>query len=317
MRIALLTAIAMVAFATNSVLARLALSGGAIDPLAFTGIRLAAGAAVLALILFFRAGPERRPALAGMGTWPGAASLMLYAITFSIAYVLVGAGPGALILFASVQISMVAWAVVKGDRPASLEWLGMGIAIAALAYLVSPGLTAPPLAGAMLMAVAGASWGAYSLIGRGSQSPLADTAGNFIRCAPIGAVAIVIGIVHAHPTARGLAYAVTSGAAASGLGYIVWYDVLPKLSRTTAAVIQLTVPAIAALGGVVFVGEPLTDRLLIAMTGIVGGVCLTLFATDRRRRRRLQPRASPSGTLPEDRAGQPADFKADGGRCRD
>jgi drug/metabolite transporter (DMT)-like permease len=285
MRTALLTAIAMLAFATNSVLARLALSDSAIDPLAFTGIRLVSGAVVLALILFFRRSPENPRALSRSGSWDGAVSLLLYAITFSVAYGMVGAGPGALILFASVQISMVAWAVVKGDRPIFFEWLGMLIAVAALVYLVSPGLTAPPLLGAALMAIAGASWGAYSLIGRGSQSPLADTASNFIRCVPIGAAAVLVGVIQAHPTGEGVAYALCSGAIASGLGYIIWYGVLPKLSRATAAVVQLTVPGIAALGGVAFIGEPLTGRLLIAMTGIVGGVLVTLFATDHRRRR--------------------------------
>lgn len=286
MRTALLTTIAMLAFATNSILARHALSDDAIDPLAFTGIRLVSGAAVLALIVFIRARAETRPMGALKGSWSGAAALLLYAVAFSVAYVMIGAGPGALILFASVQISMIAWAIVKGDRPAFLEWTGMGIAIIALAYLVSPGLTAPPLAGALLMAVAGASWGAYSLIGRGSQSPLADTAGNFIRCVPIGIAAILAGVAYSRPTTEGLAYALASGAIASGLGYIIWYGVLPHLTRTTAAVVQLTVPAIAALGGVVFIGEPLTVRLLVAMAGIIGGVTITLLATDHRRRRR-------------------------------
>ncbi|MFC3205449.1 DMT family transporter [Aquamicrobium soli] len=286
MRTALLTTIAMLAFATNSILARHALSDDAIDPLAFTGIRLVSGAAVLALIVFIRARAETRPMGALKGSWSGAAALLLYAVAFSVAYVMIGAGPGALILFASVQISMIAWAIVKGDRPAFLEWTGMGIAIIALAYLVSPGLTAPPLAGALLMAVAGASWGAYSLIGRGSHSPLADTAGNFIRCVPIGIAAILAGVAYSRPTTEGLAYALASGAIASGLGYIIWYGVLPHLTRTTAAVVQLTVPAIAALGGVVFIGEPLTVRLLVAMAGIIGGVTITLLATDHRRRRR-------------------------------
>ena len=285
MRTALFTAIAMLAFATNSILARLALADSAIDPLAFTGIRLASGAAVLAMILFFRARSVTRSTMAAGGSWPGAVSLLTYAITFSIAYVMVGAGPGALILFASVQMSMVVWAIIKGDRPVFLEWLGMGIAIAALAYLVFPGLTAPPFPGAVLMVIAGASWGAYSLIGRGSQSPLADTAGNFIRCVPVGAALVLAGVIYSRPSAAGLAYALASGALASGLGYSIWYTVLPKLSRTTAAIVQLTVPAIAALGGVAFIGESLTSRLLIAMAGIIGGVSIALLATEHRRRR--------------------------------
>ncbi|MHA6688688.1 DMT family transporter [Mesorhizobium sp. A556] len=285
MRTSFLTGVAMLAFAANSILARLALSDSDIDPLAFSGIRLVSGATVLAMIVFFRSGPTGRPTLTKMGNWWSAASLLVYAVTFSIAYVMVGAGPGALILFASVQIGMVAWAIVKGDRPALLEWLGMGIAFIALIFLVSPGLTAPPLGGAMLMAIAGLSWGAYSLVGRGSVSPLADTAGNFIRCTPIGAVLILAGFVFFRPNIYGLAYAVASGAVASGFGYIIWYGVLPSLTRTTAAVVQLTVPAIAAAGGVVFIGEPLSSRLVIAMAGIVGGVSLALLAAGRRRRR--------------------------------
>jgi len=282
MKILTLTAAAMLAFATNSVLARFALSAGDIDPLAFTGIRLVSGATVLALIVSIRSGVFVRPNLTT--SWWGALSLLAYATTFSIAYVMVGAGPGALILFASVQFSMVAWAIFKGDRPAALEWFGMIIALLALVYLVSPGLSAPPLRGAVLMILAGVSWGVYSLLGRGSLAPLADTAGNFILCAPIGILLIVAGFLFFRPSGIGLTCAIASGSIASGMGYIVWYDVLPKLSRTTAAVVQLTVPAIAALGGVALIGEFLTVRLLIAMAGIAGGVSLSLLAADRRRR---------------------------------
>lgn len=292
MRAAILTTVAMLAFAANSILARLALSDSAIDPLAYTGIRLVSGAAVLAAIICFRSRRTICSRFAAMGSWSGALSLLLYAITFSIAYVMVGAGPGALILFASVQIGMLVWAIVKGDRPAPLEWLGMGIAFAALVYLVSPGLAAPPLHGALLMTVAGLSWGAYSLLGRGSQSPAADTAGNFIRCVPVGAVLIAIGVIMYRPNAAGLAYAVASGALASGLGYIIWYSVLPSLSRTRAAFVQLTVPAIAAAGGVIFIGEPITGRLLLATAGIIGGVALALLAAELRRTPAGSARAS-------------------------
>lgn len=284
MRTASLNAIAMLAFATNSVLARLALSTKDIDPLAFTGIRLVSGAVVLATILSLRSGKIAMPALTKAANWWGALSLLLYATAFSIAYVIVGAGPGALILFASVQISMVAWAVFRGDRPALLEWLGMGTAVVGLAYLVSPGLSAPPLHGTVLMTIAGVCWGAYSLLGRGSVSPLADTAGNFILCVPAGIGLIVAGLLVLRPGVAGLVYATASGAIASGLGYIVWYDVLPKLARTTAAIVQLTVPVIAAAGGVVMIGEPVTARLLIAMAVISGGVWVSIVTADRRRR---------------------------------
>lgn len=276
----------MLAFATNSILARLALSDAHIDPLAYTGIRLVSGAVVLASIAWFHSKQTRHLRLGDMGSRIGAASLLLYAATFSVAYVMVGAGPGALILFASVQIGMLGWSVARGDRPAPLEWAGMGVAFAALAYLLSPGLVAPSLPGSLLMIVAGLSWGAYCLVGGSSRSPMIDTAGNFIRCVPVGVALIAVGTITIRPDGRGLAYALASGALASGLGYIIWYDVLPRLARTTAAIVQLTVPAIAAAGGVVFIDEPLTPRLLIASVGIVGGVALAMAAAERRRRLR-------------------------------
>jgi drug/metabolite transporter (DMT)-like permease len=291
MKVVILVSVAMLAFAANSILARLALSETDIDPLAYTGIRLVSGAVVLAAIALFRSTRSKSRRSAIKGSWSGAISLLLYAPTFSVAYVMVGAGPGALILFASVQIGMLAWAIVRGDRPALLEWLGMGVAFAAFVYLVSPGLVAPPLQGVLLMVVAGLAWGAYSLIGRGSRAPIADTAGNFARCAPAGALLIVFGVISLQPNAAGLAYATASGALASGLGYIVWYGVLPSLTRTQAAFVQLSVPAIAAAGGVAIIGEPLTARLLISTAGIVGGIALALLAAERRRRRIPDPEA--------------------------
>jgi drug/metabolite transporter (DMT)-like permease len=282
LKIAILTAITMFAVAANSVLARLALSDGDIDPLAYTGIRITSGALILAIIFRLRSRKDFAGKFWIAGTWSGAFSLLLYAVTFSIAYVMVGAGPGALILFASVQIAMIAWAIVKGDRQAPLEWIGLCIAFGSLVYLLSPGLVAPSLTGALLMAVAGVSWGAYCLIGRGSRFPLADTAGNFIRCAPFGVVLIGFGAALSHPSAKGIAYALASGALASALGYIIWYSVLPSLSRTRAALVQLTVPPLAAMGGVFLIGEMLTWRLLIATAGIIGGVALALIASERR-----------------------------------
>ncbi|MGN6763695.1 MAG: DMT family transporter [Rhizobiaceae bacterium] len=285
MKIVILVSVAMIAFAANSILARLALAGsGNIDPSAYTGIRLVAGGTVLAAIALSHPARPKDVRSAIKGSWSGAISLLLYALTFSVAYVMVGAGPGALILFASVQIGMLAWAIVKGDRPAPLEWLGMGVAFAAFVYLVSPGLVAPPWQGTLLMVVAGLAWGAYSLIGRGSRSPVADSAGNFVRCVPAGLLLIAIGMAFVRPSAEGVAYALASGALASGLGYIIWYSVLPSLSRTQAAFVQLSVPAIAAIGGVAIIGEPLTGRLLVATGGIVGGIALALLAAERRRR---------------------------------
>lgn len=275
MKIAFLTTIAMLAFAANSVLARLAFLHGDIDPLAYTGVRLVAGALVLVALVAIR---TRRRLSEPMGSWPAALALLFYAAAFSLAYVQLGAGTGALILFASVQAGMLAWAIFKGDRPKRLEWIGIAVAFLSLVYLVSPGLVAPPLTGAVLMVVAGVSWAVYSLLGRRSQSPLADTAGNFIRCLPVGVLLVIVGASLFRPTAAGLACAAASGAIASGVGYAVWYTVLPMLSRTRAAFVQLSVPSIAAIGGALLIAEVPTPRLVIATIGIVGGIALALMA---------------------------------------
>ncbi len=282
MKVVVLTAIAMFAFAANSVLARLAFATAHAEPLSYTGIRLAAGAIALAALLLLRR-PPGTPVTIG-GSWRAAAALFGYALAFSIAYILLGAGTGALILFASVQIGMLGWAVFKGDRPGGFEWLGLVVALAAFAYLVSPGLVAPHPLGTLLMVGSGLCWAAYTLLGRGSKAPLIDTAGNFIRCLPVAVIIVVVGLV-LHPVDwRAAAYAAASGALASGLGYAVWYAVLPSLARTQAAIVQLTVPAIAAAGGVLLIAEPLSLRLVIASIGILGGVALALVAADRRRR---------------------------------
>lgn len=282
MRIVVLTTIAMLAFAANSVLARLALADGAIDAASYTGIRLIAGAALLFPLLLW--GPGAAGDRKMGGSWSGAAALFGYAIFFSIAYLMLGAGLGALILFASVQMSMLGWAVFWGDRPGPFEWGGIALAFASLVYLVSPGLSAPNPFGAALMALAGASWAAYSLIGRGSKSPLADTTGNFVRCVPIALVLAGLGLITAPVSLEGVWYAVASGAIASGLGYAVWYLALPALSRVQASTVQLTVPAIAAAGGVAFIGEEITLRLALASLGILGGVAVALWSAERRKR---------------------------------
>jgi drug/metabolite transporter (DMT)-like permease len=272
----------MLAFAANSVLARLAFATADAEPLSYTGIRLASGAAVLFALLVLRRRSDARATLGG--SWAGAAALFGYALAFSIAYIMLGAGTGALILFASVQIGILGWAVFRGDRPGTLEWLGLVIALAAFAYLVSPGLVAPDPLGTLLMIGSGLCWAAYTLLGRGSKFPLVDTAGNFIRCLPVAFVAIVAGLLLRPVDPAAAAYAVASGALASGLGYAIWYAVLPNLARTSAAIVQLTVPAIAAAGGALLIGEPLTLRLLLASIGILGGVALALLAAERRRR---------------------------------
>lgn len=282
-RVAALTALAMVAFAANSVLNRLALAEGAADAVTYTGIRLASGALMLALILWYRGA---LPGWGRLGGSPaGAVALIVYALAFSLAYLALGAGTGALLLFASVQTGMLGWAVARGDRPGPLEWAGVLAAMLFLILLVRPGLTAPDPVGSLLMVVAGLSWAVYSLIGRGSAAPLADTGGNFIRCLPLAAIFILPGPWSHTVTPAGWAYAVASGALASGLGYAVWYSVLPRLDRSAAAFVQLTVPALAAFGGVLFIAEPLTLRLTLCSVGILGGVGLSVWGAERRRRR--------------------------------
>lgn len=284
LRIAALTVLAMLAFAANSVLARLALTTGGLDALGYTGVRLVSGAAVLAVMVWWprRGRTGGATGLLMEGSWRGAVVLFGYAIAFSVAYLLLGAAMGALILFAAVQIGMLVWAVVKGDRPGALEWLGIAVAFVALVYLVSPGVQAPDPAGAALMVGAGLCWAAYSLLGRGSRAPIKDTAGNFIRCLPVAVVMVGLGLVAQRPSAAGLTYAIAAGGLASGLGYALWYTVLPGLTRARAALVQLTVPALAALGGVVFIAEPLTWRLVLATAGILGGVALALLGVQGR-----------------------------------
>jgi drug/metabolite transporter (DMT)-like permease len=276
----------MLAFAANSVLARLALAPGDLGALGYTGIRLVSGAAMLAALLYIRRDGEARRLVAG--SWPAAAALFAYALAFSIAYLLLGAGTGALILFVSVQFGILGWAVFRGDRPGPAEWLGLMLALAALVFLVAPGLVAPPWPGTLLMIVAGLSWAAYTLLGRGSRAPLADTAGNFIRCLPPALVLLIAGGLSQVHDLRLIACAIASGALASGLGYAIWYGVLPALSRTGAGLVQLTVPAIAAAGGVLLLGEPLTPRLLLASMGILGGVALALFAAEGRKKAKVR-----------------------------
>ncbi len=287
-RVALLTTLAMLAFAANSVLNRIALADGQADALGYTGIRLVSGALMLALLLWLRREGGAPPGRIG-GSWGGALALFAYAIGFSLAYLALDAGTGALLLFTAVQIGMLAFALIRGDRLGGLEWTGFAIAILFLVLLLLPGLTAPDPLGAALMVGAGLAWAAYTLLGRGSTAPLTDTAGNFLRCLPVGVLLILPGLWAASITPAGWAYAIASGALASGLGYAVWYSVLPALERGTAAYVQLTVPALAAAGGVIFIAEPLTLRLVACSAGILGGVALALWGAEARRRAARQP----------------------------
>jgi drug/metabolite transporter (DMT)-like permease len=290
-KITALTGLAMVAFAANSVLNRVALAEGQADALTYTGVRLASGALMLVIILAWRGA---KPGWGQMGgSTGGALALFLYAIAFSFAYLDLAAGTGALLLFAAVQLGMLGWAIGQGDRPGAFEWAGFAVAVLFVVFLVLPGVSAPDPLGAVLMILAGLSWAAYTLIGRGSAAPLVDTGGNFLRCLPIALLLILPGIFAQTTSLAGWVYAIASGAIASGLGYAIWYSVLPALERSTAAYVQLTVPAIAAAGGVLFITEPLTLRLVLCSLGILGGVALALWGTDQRKRSAVQTGSAP------------------------
>ncbi len=263
-----LTALAMLAFATNSVLARLALTDVAIGPWEFTAIRLISGALILALIV--------KPATAlKSGNWASALSLFLYAACFSYAYLQLEAGTGALILFAAVQITMIGGGLIAGERLSLLQWAGTAMAIAGLVYLLAPSISAPPLIAATMMMIAGIGWGLYSLKGRGAGKPTAQTAGNFMRAGIICLMlSLPIFLLLPEPTltSKGVIWALTSGMLTSGLGYVIWYMALIGLTATRAGIAQLTVPVIAAIGGMVFIAEPLTWRFMILALIILAGV---------------------------------------------
>jgi drug/metabolite transporter (DMT)-like permease len=288
LRHALLTLAALVAFASNSLLCRIALREGTIDPATFSSVRLVSGAMVLAALVAMR----QKGARVISGSWFSAGMLFLYAVPFSYAYTGLSAGTGALILFGCVQATMMIVAVVAGDRPHALQWLGLALAVVGLVYLVLPGLAAPPLASAALMGLAGVSWGGYTLRGRGAHDPLAQTAGNFARSAPMVLLVSAFALPGLHVEARGVGYAVASGAAASALGYVVWYAALRGLSTTSAAVVQLSVPVLTGVGGALFLAETISARLVVAGALILGGIALALVSRDRFARRQSPP-ASP------------------------
>lgn len=276
-QIAAATVLALVAFASNSILCRLALASSRIDPASFTAVRIVSGAMVLALIAAITARPRAAVATARTRAgWTSGAFLYLYAIAFSLSYLSLSAGTGALILFGCVQATMLLVALRSGERPRALEWIGLGVAVAGLVYLVLPGLEAPSPLGALLMAIAGVAWGLYSLRGSGSQQPLEDTARNFLCAVPFAVVTSLASLSRAHLSSDGVALAVASGAISSGVGYVIWYAALRGLTATRAATVQLSVPIIAAMGGIVFLGETLTMRLVTAAAMILGGVGVAL-----------------------------------------
>lgn len=279
-RTVVLTALAIAAFAANSVLARLALADRGIDALGFTGVRMVSGAVVLAVI----AAVYARRSMASVvrsGSWFQAGALFVYAITASLSYALLGAGVGALILFGTVQLATITRTIMLGDRPGLLVWLGLTVALASLVYLVSPNLSAPDPLGVALSVASGLGWAVYSLSGHRSASPLLDTGGNFLLVAPVAVVLLVVGLA-AHPaTTPAVLVAIVCGAVSTGMGYAIWYAALPSLTRMQASIVQLAVPAVAALSAVPIVGEPLGPRFALSATATIGGVGLAIVARQR------------------------------------
>lgn len=274
---ALLTASALVAFAANSVLCRLALGGGSIDAASFALVRLGSGALTLAVIQAARRG--RRPANRG---WVPPLMLFAYVAAFSFAYTLVSAGTGALLLFGAVQATMILVALRSGERLTLAEGAGLAFALGGLTYLVLPGLSAPSPAGSALMLAAGVAWGVYSLRGRSSRDPLADTARNFTVATAPALIVSLARLGHAHADARGALLAVCSGALTSGIGYVIWFAALRGLTAIPAATAQLAVPVLAAAGGVVFLSEELTPRFAVAAAAVVGGIGIAIAGRARR-----------------------------------
>ncbi|WP_298449981.1 DMT family transporter [uncultured Marinobacter sp.] len=271
-RIIVLTSLAMVAFAGNSLLCRAALRDTSIDAASFTTIRLVSGAVVLWLIVRMR-----HSSPAGAGNWTSAFALFVYAAGFSFAYTGLSAATGALLLFGAVQATMIGYGIWGGERLHKPQLIGLSLAFGGLIGLMLPGLSAPPLYGSVLMLVSGIAWGIYSLRGKGGGDPTRVTTGNFLRAVPITIAMSVLMLSGASLDTDGFWYAVSSGALASGVGYAIWYTALPGLKATNAATIQLSVPIVAALGGVIILGEPVTLRLVLASVAILGGIALVIM----------------------------------------
>lgn len=271
------TAFALVAFAFNSILCRLALQSGEIDAAGFTLIRLVAGAVTLAAINYFAGskttGEKER------GNWISAFFLFAYAICFSLAYVSLTAATGALILFSSVQFTMIFIGLIRGERPGVTEWAGLLLALGGLVWLLFPGLTAPPALSSALMAAAGVSWGIFTLRGRGSKNALSEMSGNFLRSVPMIALTVLAALpfyFQIKLSTNGVIFAVLSGAVASGIGYSVWYSVLKYHTATRAAIMQLAVPVLTAFGGVIVLSETVSPRLILASALILCGIGLAV-----------------------------------------
>lgn len=272
-RTVLLATVAMIAFAANSLLCRMALKITVIDAASFTSIRIISGAVVLWLLVFVRGG-SKDPA----GSWLSALALFVYAAGFSFAYLKLPTAVGALILFGAVQATMIGHGLWSGERMRGWQVLGLCTALAALVNLLLPGLSSPPLFSSALMLAAGVAWGIYSLRAKGSGNPTAVTAGNFLRAVPYSIALYAVMFADVSLDGAGIGYAVVSGGLASGVGYVIWYAALPGMKSTNAATIQLSVPVLAAVGGVVFLGETISLRLLLSSVGILGGIALVIMS---------------------------------------
>ncbi|QJR79365.1 DMT family transporter [Alteromonas pelagimontana] len=271
-KMVMLVIMAMMAFAGNSLLCRMALVSSSTDPVSFTYIRLLSGALVLYLLTVFRHSPS-----ISAGSWVGAVALFVYATGFSLAYVAIPTGAGALLLFGAVQLTMILWGMFKGERFNSIQTTGFFLAIVGLTVLLLPGATAPPLSSAVLMVMAGMAWGIYSVLGRSASNPLSSTAGNFILTLPFAAILLLINTHTMMTDLQGLILGIVSGAVTSGIGYALWYAVLPALKSSHAATIQLSVPVIATFAGWLILGETLTLRILLASLAILSGIALVII----------------------------------------
>ena len=271
MRVFILTLLAMIAFAGNSLLCRLALKRTAIDAASFTFIRILSGAIALWLIVTICKGTSQKA-----GGWVSALALFAYAAAFSFAYISLSAGTGALLLFGAVQATMILWGLRTGERMRTRQWLGLALAVGGLVALLFPGLSAPPIDGALVMICAGIAWGFYSLRGKGAGDPVNTTAGNFLRAVVFAAGLSMALLPWVKLDLAGAGYAILSGAIASGVGYVIWYSVLPELKAVSAATVQLSVPVLAAAGGILFLGESITLRFLLASLAVLGGIALVV-----------------------------------------
>lgn len=270
-----LTALTMAAFAVNSLLCRMALGGPLVDPVSFTTIRLVSGA--VALIAISRLVVEPEVPQTTKGSWGSGFALFAYAAAFSLAYVSLSAGMGALILFGAVQVTMLGAALTSGEHLRPAQWVGSLAAMGGLVYLVLPGLSAPDPTGALLMCASGIAWGVYSIRGKGVSAPVTMTAGNFLRSAPFAIVASAVALSEVRLEPAGVLIALTSGIVTSGMGYVLWYRVLRSLTTSQASIVQLSVPVLAAFGGVAFLSEQVSTRLVAASVLILGGVALAVL----------------------------------------